>query len=167
MQNIRTNTAPVPEPAGSGQNPFSRIASGIRYFSAYISALAADCVLPDTEEPAAVICMVPDREPWLEFSDGVDLLDEREGIRIITDRHTGLMISCREGDYIVGDRNDDSVFLIGPAVLFRSEDGKLCSVTHLDYRDAKALYRTARRTVECGQVRLSAIRLGSAADLFS
>ena len=166
MQNIRTNTAANPESASSGQNPFSLLASGVQYFSAYLMALASDSVLPDAEEPAAVICMAPDREPWLEFSDGVDLLGRQDGIRIITDRSTGLMISCREGDYMVGDENDDSVLLIGPAVMYRSENGKLRSVTHLDYRDAKSLYRTARRTVAYGQVQLSAIRLGSAVDLF-
>ena len=165
--NTRSNITASPDPGRSGHNPAVYLSSAVQYFSAYIMALAKDAVLPDMAEPAAVICMAPDLPPCLDFSDRVDLLDDREGIQVMRDRHTGLMISCHEGDLLFDDEDDDGVLLIGPAVVYRSENGTLCSVTSLDFRDIKKLYFLGRKTIELDSVKLPAVRLGSAGDLFS
>ena len=155
MIKTKLNTTSNAGPAVK-QNPFFFLSTTFEYLASCAKALAKEYKLPDEEEPVKVIIMAPDLMPTVEYSDRVGLMDEKECADIIEEKYTGLMLTCPEGQLLV---DDDGFLLIGTAILFKCEDGVLCSVSPQDLRRAKNLYNQGLDMIEMGCVKVPAIRI--------
>jgi len=164
MNNKLNTKRTDPGSANYRQNPVFLLSAGLQYLSAYTKALVREYELPEEDDPVTVICMSPDQEPCLDFSDRVELLNEREAAEIIEEKHTGLMMTCLEGELLA---DDEGFLLVGPAVLFKCDDGKLSSVSSLDYRRARELYAQGLDMYEMGRVKVPAIRIRLAGEILT
>ena len=157
MMNYKLNTTTTNlGSASSRQNPFFFLTTTFEYLASCAKALAREYELPDEEAPVKVIIMAPDLVPEVEYSDRVDLLNDKDRSDIIEEHYTGLMLTCPEGQLLV---DDDGFLLVSTAVLFKCEDGVLCSVSPQDLRQARDLYIQGLDMIEMGCVKVPAIRI--------
>lgn len=158
MMNTKLNTADLNAGPAIRQNPFFFLTTTFEYLASCAKALAREYELPEEEAPVKVIIMAPDLMPEVEYSDRVGLMDEKECADIIEEKYTGLMLTCPEGQLLA---DDDGFLLIGTAILFKCEDGALCSVTPPDLKRAKELYIQGLDMIEMGCVKVPAVRIST------
>ena len=166
MMTNNMKTAPVDsESTSSKEDPIHLFTAGLEYLIDYSKALLKEVELSGMDTPATVICMAPEVMPYLDFNDRVDFLDDKEDIMYIQEQQSGLLMAFAKGD-LVSREADDGLLLIGPAVLFRSnEDESVYSVSSSDYRKAEEIYRLGQDEYEIGSVKVPAILIGQAGDI--
>ena len=163
-QNNKKDVSVNPDTCNSRENPLRLFITGMDYLFACSEALLKDYGISEEDEAVTVICMAPDKVPYLEFSDRVDLLKKIEDAELYKESYSELMFICPKGNLVPGE-DDHGLLLIGPAILFKYDEyDNLCSVSSSDYSKARDLYFLGEAVYEVGPVKIPAIWVGLEGD---